>query len=33
MIYDFSKGIAAEEFEEKAENNIVSIPKSVGLEY
>ena len=27
------EGIAAEEFEEKAENNIVSIPKSVGLEY
>ncbi len=27
------EGIAAEEFEEKAENNIVSIPKSVGLDY
>ena len=27
------EGIAAEEFKEKAENNIVSIPKSVGLEY
>ncbi|MFX0026007.1 MAG: hypothetical protein ACFE8M_06295 [Candidatus Hermodarchaeota archaeon] len=27
------EGIAAGEFEEKAENNIVSIPKSVGLEY
>ncbi len=27
------EGIAAEEFEEKVENNIVSIPKSVGLDY
>ncbi len=27
------EGIEAEEFEEKAENNIVSIPKSVGLDY
>jgi len=27
------EGIEAEEFEEKAESNIISIPKSVGLEY